>query len=961
MASSLGELVAYIRSDTSGLKKGLQDADKSTKQFANSAESTITGVEKKLLSSFKAIGVGAAAALSVKAVGNYAAEWSRMSESVRHSAGDIDSATSVMAQLSSESIKTGSQLDGLARTYQRNSASLTALGKSTDDQIKLTRALNSAMVLSGATAQKQRQTLDNISRAITRGTINQSELNQVIRDGSVVADILGSELGKTTGELQQMARDGELTASMISDSLVKNMDELSDRAGEMATSVADGFNALKTSVMALIGETDDAVGATDSLGTALTKLAQAITPFDDTGNLKDWAQNLHLVKDAAVILAGIMAGRMVASVASSTAAMAASRVEAVRYQAALARMAGVSQTAATGIAAAGAAATAARSAFALLGGPAGIAITAATALVYFGGRAKDTVEPVDDLRAYVDELSGSLKNMNKEQAQAAFVKIQDRIDDTKEKLKEATLTLETLEARLAEVGGEGSKNWKELQDKIVKQRGLVADLAGDTSKLAAAQGEVYSQIHSISGAQEDSSKATSNNTDKIQEQIDALEKARATWGMTSNEIAIYELEQNGATDAQLAHARSLVGTIDALDKQSKALKEARDHVTQLSNAYQSGDIANDIKQDLDAIKSLSSDIDSVKDITAIINADYELNAEGYEQTLDDLNSVKERLESAVVPDDLSPEAAEQWQTIKEAQLQAIDDYASAVEQESERLTALRASAMEFTMDFDDQQDAKLQERVDNIRNAYEQQAITQQEYLDAMAAAEEEYNVAIMEHRQALRDNALEFTLTDEERFEEEHESRMERLREALEEEAITRDEYRAAEIASEKELKDSLAALDKQAMQEKISGIQTALSQASSLMNSENRKMFELGKVAAISSAVIDTASGVSKAWALGPIVGPPLAAMVAAAGAAQIATIKSTKFGSGSSSSPSAGASSSPKPEAPEQPEQSNDDGFSQNVYLHGIDPSQLYDGQQLIDIINQQIESGGRLVQA
>src|SRR5699024_8373047 len=193
----------------------------------------------------------------------------------------------------------------------------------------------------------------------------------------------------------------------------------------------------------------------------------------------------------------------------------------------------------------------------------------------------------------------------------------------------------------------------------------------------------------------------SNNTDKIQEQIDALEKARATWGMTSNEIAIYELEQNGATDAQLAHARSLVGTIDALDKQSKALKEARDHVTQLSNAYQSGDIANDIKQDLDAIKSLSSDIDSVKDITAIINADYELNAEGYEQTLDDLNSVKERLESAVVPDDLSPEAAEQWQAIKEAQLQAIDDYASAVEQESERLTALRASAMEFTMDFED--------------------------------------------------------------------------------------------------------------------------------------------------------------------------------------------------------------------------------------------------------------------
>src|SRR5699024_6519912 len=298
-----------------------------------------------------------------------------------------------------------------------------------------------------------------------------------IRDGSVIAEVLSSELGKTTSELQKMAREGELTSRMISDALIKNVDELAGRSSEMSTSVSDGMSAISASVMALIGELDSAAGASDSLGSALVSLAEKLTPFDDTGNLKDWAQNLHLIKDAAVILAGVLAGRLAQSLYGNIAQFAAAQIQAARYQAALARMAGVSTTAAAGIASAGAAASAAKAAFALVGGPIGAAVLAGTAIMYFSNRSKEAVPTTDELRARIDKLRASLHSLGVEQADAKLVEVEKQITSTSRALDIARLRLETYERQQAEVGGSSD----ELREKIRLQKGEVADL-NDTLK-----------------------------------------------------------------------------------------------------------------------------------------------------------------------------------------------------------------------------------------------------------------------------------------------------------------------------------------------------------------------------------------------------------------------------------------------------------------------------------------------
>ena len=97
-------------------------------------------------------------------------------------------------------------------------------------------------------------------------------------------------------------------------------------------------------------------------------------------------------------------------------------------------------------------------------------------------------------------------------------------------------------------------------------------------------------------------------------------------------------------------------------------------------------------------------------------------------------------------------------------------------------------------------------------------------------------------------------------------------------------------EKATKKRIK--LAEMEKQA---KLNALSSTFSNLSSLMNTESRKLFEIGKAAAVSSAVVDGYAAVQKTMASVPYpFNIPLAAAQAAASAAQVKGIMSTNFGS-------------------------------------------------------------------
>jgi hypothetical protein len=98
-----------------------------------------------------------------------------------------------------------------------------------------------------------------------------------------------------------------------------------------------------------------------------------------------------------------------------------------------------------------------------------------------------------------------------------------------------------------------------------------------------------------------------------------------------------------------------------------------------------------------------------------------------------------------------------------------------------------------------------------------------------------------------------------------------------------------------EQSFENNLKTIYTNAQKDKINAVTSTLDTISTLQTSHDKGLFIIGKAAAMANAIVSVAQGVAKAWGLGPILGPPMAALVAAAGAVQIGTIAATGMAEG------------------------------------------------------------------
>lgn len=83
---------------------------------------------------------------------------------------------------------------------------------------------------------------------------------------------------------------------------------------------------------------------------------------------------------------------------------------------------------------------------------------------------------------------------------------------------------------------------------------------------------------------DETDKAAERRTKQIQSIIASLQEEAATYGMTAEQIAVYKLEQLGASDAQLAMARALTEKIDLLADEEEAMEASRQAAEEAAEA-----------------------------------------------------------------------------------------------------------------------------------------------------------------------------------------------------------------------------------------------------------------------------------------------------------------------------------------------------------------------------------------
>jgi hypothetical protein len=158
-----------------------------------------------------------------------------------------------------------------------------------------------------------------------------------------------------------------------------------------------------------------------------------------------------------------------------------------------------------------------------------------------------------------------------------------------------------------------------------------------------------------------------------------------------------------------------------------------------------------------------------------------------------------------------------------------------------------------------------------------------------------------------------------------------------------------------EEEYQDRLKSIHDAERKQRIDAVSGALGDVATLMQSENKKIFAIGKAASIANATIKGYEAAVEAWDKGmKIGGPPVAAAFTAASLAKtgalISNIASQQVGGGGSGAPSGGGGGAAA--APAVPTQTVSINLQGDTFSRGS-------VEGLLEQIQSQLDRGGRLV--
>lgn len=236
-------------------------------------------------------------ALSIRQIVAYADSWSELRSRVVLATGAQETGTAVMQRLAEMARRTYSNLEQTAESWLANATALRELGLTTRESLDFTEALNNAMVVSGARAERAASVQNALSKAMALGTLSGDNLNTVIQSGGRLAELLAAELGATVSGLRTLGQQGAITGDVIRTALIGNLERLREEADSMPATIGDAFTLIGNAALQLVGTWDQMAGASSMVAEGLILVAD---------NLERLAAN-------GIAFAGFMAGRWVAA------------------------------------------------------------------------------------------------------------------------------------------------------------------------------------------------------------------------------------------------------------------------------------------------------------------------------------------------------------------------------------------------------------------------------------------------------------------------------------------------------------------------------------------------------------------------------------------------------------------------------------------------------------------------
>ncbi|MBN4788215.1 tape measure protein [Enterobacter hormaechei] len=569
MAQNVGDIEYVIKADTAQLLR----ADKQVRNVTDGMEGGFNRADKaasSLTSSFGSlsrVATSLMAILSVQQVAQYADAWTTLNNKLANALRPSEQLVDVTERVFNITQQTRGSLDATASLYARLERATREYGTSADDLAKLTTIINQGFVVSGATAQEAENAIIQLSQGLASGALRGEEFNSVNEQGNRLIVALADSMGVGIGQMRQMAAAGKLTTDVVVNGLLSQGVTIGNEFANTTTTISQALQVAGNNITKFFGENstvktgtaifnDAVISVSENIG-ALSAILTATAAVMGSRYVGALTMATAAKVKAAVAARNQSAAEMQAAQAVANKAAADLRAAAVAKERALdeirlAEMMKQTAVSATNAAAAEQRLSAARVAAAgavdnynralaankaaqaglstgaglvsrglsLIGGPAGAAMLAASAILYFSQRAKEAKDDANNLADSVNDLSAKFQTMSHTELAATIGKLSqnlptlsDAVADAQKEFNDATAAVQRQEREIA--------NWG---TNTTRGRQAAEALGGAQDKLAIATLELERAQNRLSQTQNaiNIGRATLNGT--MRQGIDLLRR-----------------------------------------------------------------------------------------------------------------------------------------------------------------------------------------------------------------------------------------------------------------------------------------------------------------------------------------------------------------------------------------------------------------------------------------------------
>ncbi|WBQ35348.1 tail tape measure [Pseudomonas phage pPA-3099-2aT.3] len=254
-----------IREDGSRVvKRNLEDV-------GNTAEKAASGVDilKRALGAL-------AAFIAVDQIRKYADAWASASGQIRIATKDFAEAAAVQEQLFKTAQNTRQGFTDIVELYSRTARSGKELGASQAQLIKFTENVGKTLAASSTSAQQAQGALMQMGQALGSGVVRAEEFNSILEGAPAILQVVANHIDGaegSIGKLRKMMLDGQLTSKAFFDAMLAGSEEIDEKFGKASFTISQGFTLMSNAFMRWIGQTDSALGISNTLGRAMKWIA----------------------------------------------------------------------------------------------------------------------------------------------------------------------------------------------------------------------------------------------------------------------------------------------------------------------------------------------------------------------------------------------------------------------------------------------------------------------------------------------------------------------------------------------------------------------------------------------------------------------------------------------------------------------------------------------------------------